>query len=141
MSDYTSTLIEWLKAQMRNEQYKLQIQQAKNEKLQEIITNSEKCTQMMAELIKKGKVPEAYNLIIEMNKFLVEECDAMNNCDGITNAYFDTLFNTMQQLTSKENQVGVARTPEMKEFQAKMNTHCQMYEKQNDKHYNQYCHL
>ena len=139
MSDFEPTPVEWLKAQIRNQQFKLDIQRAKNEKLQDIIKNSEKCTENMAKLITKGKIHEAYNLIIAMNEYLVDECDASNNCDSVTNAHYDILFNTMQQLTSKENQVGVPRTPEMKEFHAKMNTHCQMYAIQNDKHYNEYC--
>ena len=96
MSDYTPT-VEWLKAQIRNEQYQLNVQRAKNEKLQEITKSSEKCTQMMAKLISKAKLHAAYNLIIDMNEFLVDECDA------ITNALYDTLFNPMQELTITKN--------------------------------------
>lgn len=138
MSEYTPTPLEWLQAQVKNMQFKLDIQRQKNEKLKEIVEGTEKCTERMAKLIEEGKSHEVLDLMVEMNDSLHAECEARGKCDEITNEHYDLLYRTVNVLTSKPNQVGQAKTPEMKQFQGKMNTHCQMFIKQNVKNFNAY---
>lgn len=133
------TPVEWLQAQVTNWDFKLKIQQQKTQKLKQIVQSIEKSTDTMEKLIAQGKVRESFNLIIEMNGYLHKECEATEKCDEITNQHYDALWKTMQVLTSKSNQVGQARTPEMGKFQSQMNTHGQMFVKQNVKHFNNYC--
>ena len=139
MSHNTPTAMEWLQSQVSNEQYRLQIQRHKNQKLKEIVECSEKCTAIMSSLIKEGKIGTAIDLICKMNECLEKECKAMEKCDEITNDHCHTLGATMQTLTSKDNQIGQAKTPEMQNFQMKMSNHSQMFIQQNDKHFNAYC--
>ena len=139
MSNNTPTAVEWLQAQVTNQKYRLKIQRQKNQKLKEIVECSEKCTTIMSRLIKEGKISKAIDLIVEMNQCLQKECEAMEKCDEITNEHCDTLGATMQILTSKPNQVGQAKNPEMQNFQMKMSNHSQMFITQNVKHFNAYC--
>ena len=139
MSEYNPTPLEWLQAQVNNIQFKLDIQRQKNEKLTEIVQCTEKCTEIMAKLIEEGKVRAVLDLMVKSNDSLHAECEARGKCDEITKEHFDLLYTTMNVLTSKPDQIGQAKTPEMKQFQAKMNTHCQMFTKQNVKHFNAYC--
>ena len=139
MSEYNPTPLEWLEAQVMNMQFKLNIQREKNNKLKEITECIEKCTENLDKLIGEGKSHEVLDLMVKMNESLDAECQARGKCDEISNEHYDLLYRTVNVLTSKANQVGHAKTPEMKQFQAKMNTHCQMFIKQNVKHFNAYC--
>ena len=73
-----------------------------------------------------------------MNDTIHEETEKMVKCDVISDDYFDNLYKTVSQLTSKDGKVGDHRTPEMGQFQVLMNSHAQMHSKSNEEHFRKY---
>ena len=136
MSELTKK--EYWQLQLRNAQYKLEIQQKQNNKVQQMLETSTKCTSIIVSSIEAQQPWKAFNLLIDMNEATNKELENMQNCESTSQQYFDTMYKTVNELTSKDKQVGNARTPEMHNFQLLMNSHCQMYSQQNWKRYNQY---
>ena len=130
--------IEWLQIQLRHLQYKLEIQKKQNNKAQQMLETSTKCTNIIVSSIESRQPWKAFDLLVDMNEVINTESQNMENCEALSEKYYETMYETVNQLTSKDKQVGVARTPEMHNFQSLMNSHCQMYTKQNWKRYNEY---
>lgn len=129
---------QYLRIQIRNARYKLEIQKKQTLKISELLKTNTKATDIMKSFMESKKAWKAFNLMIEMNDTIHLETDTMEKCDMISQEHFDTLHRTVAQLTSKDGKVGDPRTPEMAEFQMLMNSHQQMHSKSNDKHYDKY---
>ena len=136
MSRITKT--EFLEAQVKNAQFKLEIQQKTNEKMKEIVAVSAECTNLIRSFFEDGKILKGFDVMTDMNQYVEQETENLEKCAKISSKHHETLWHTMQHLTSKDNEKGDPQTPEMNIFKRVFNTHCQMLAHQDVKHLNKF---
>ena len=132
------TLKEYLEIQLRYAKFKLALKEKTNAKLRERVKTNNKLTEKIVGLLQQGKEAEVFNLMIQMNFHLTNENQSLVNCQQISMKHQILMQETVAQLTSKDQQVGDARTPEMHKFGVLMDSHCQMHCKQNWDNYEKY---
>lgn len=132
------TAKEYLQIQVRYALFKLEIKKRLNQKMREKLETNKNVAQQIVSLFQDGNDAEAFNLLTDMNYHLTNENQCMEKCQEISHNYQILMQESVGVLTSKDNKLGQARTPEMHKFKVLMDSHCQMHCKQNWDNYFKY---